>query len=217
MCTTFLIPRVVSNLGRAFLGFLSQVLANFWLFCNFAWAFFVAHQQRICLQFQRFRFNLSVRKISGEGNGNPLQYSCLGNPMDRRAWWTTVLRVERESDTTWWLNGNSKVTSFLIAFHQDRLLITALGKVFLTLFQIRSIPPDRTGENFFPVASIMVLPRCHCANARIKVCFPRNDTPVLQLVMEASGSCPSFPDLTLWTWDFNSISELGEEKWGEKG
>ena len=26
----------------------------------------------------------------GEGNGNPLQYSCLGNPMDRGAWWTTV-------------------------------------------------------------------------------------------------------------------------------
>ena len=23
----------------------------------------------------------------GEGNGNPLQYSCLGNPMDRAAWW----------------------------------------------------------------------------------------------------------------------------------
>ena len=26
----------------------------------------------------------------GEGNGNPLQCSCLGNPMDRGAWWTTV-------------------------------------------------------------------------------------------------------------------------------
>ena len=26
----------------------------------------------------------------GGGNGNPLQYSCLGNPMDREAWWATV-------------------------------------------------------------------------------------------------------------------------------
>ena len=26
----------------------------------------------------------------GEGNSNPLQYSCLGNPMDRGAWWVTV-------------------------------------------------------------------------------------------------------------------------------
>ena len=29
----------------------------------------------------------------GEGNGNPLQYSCLENPMDRGAWWATVLGV----------------------------------------------------------------------------------------------------------------------------
>ena len=26
----------------------------------------------------------------GVGNSNPLQYSCLGNPMDREAWWATV-------------------------------------------------------------------------------------------------------------------------------
>ena len=35
----------------------------------------------------------------GEGNGNPLQYSCLGNPMDGGAWWATVPAVA-ESDTT---------------------------------------------------------------------------------------------------------------------
>ena len=29
----------------------------------------------------------------GEGNGNPLQYSCLENPVDRRAWWVVVHRV----------------------------------------------------------------------------------------------------------------------------
>jgi len=28
----------------------------------------------------------------GEGHGNPLQYSCLENPMDREAWWATVQR-----------------------------------------------------------------------------------------------------------------------------
>ena len=35
----------------------------------------------------------------GEGNGNPLQYCCLENPMDRGAWWATVYEVA-ESDTT---------------------------------------------------------------------------------------------------------------------
>ena len=36
----------------------------------------------------------------GEGNGNPLQYSCLGNPMDRGAWWAIVYGVAKELDTT---------------------------------------------------------------------------------------------------------------------
>ena len=30
-----------------------------------------------------------------EGNGNALQYSCLGNPMDREAWWATVHGVTK--------------------------------------------------------------------------------------------------------------------------
>jgi len=30
-----------------------------------------------------------------EGNGNPLQYSCLENPMDRGAWWVTVHGVAK--------------------------------------------------------------------------------------------------------------------------
>ena len=35
----------------------------------------------------------------GEGNGDPLQYSCLGNPMDRRTWRTTVHEVAKSR--TW--------------------------------------------------------------------------------------------------------------------
>ena len=35
------------------------------------------------------------RRSSGEGNGNPLQYSCLENPMDRGAWWAIVHRVTK--------------------------------------------------------------------------------------------------------------------------
>jgi len=31
----------------------------------------------------------------GEGHGNPLQYSCLKNPMDRGAWWATVHEVAK--------------------------------------------------------------------------------------------------------------------------
>ena len=34
-------------------------------------------------------------RSSGEGNSNPLQYSCLENPMDRGAWWATVRGIAR--------------------------------------------------------------------------------------------------------------------------
>ena len=35
----------------------------------------------------------------GEGNGNPLLYSCLGNPMDRGVWWATVHGVTKSATT----------------------------------------------------------------------------------------------------------------------
>ena len=40
-------------------------------------------------------FDPWVRKILREGNGNPFQYSCLGNPMDRGAWQATVHGVAK--------------------------------------------------------------------------------------------------------------------------
>ena len=44
----------------------------------------------------------------GEGNDKPLQYSCLGNPMDRGAWWATVHGVARvghdlATKSPWWI------------------------------------------------------------------------------------------------------------------
>ena len=36
----------------------------------------------------------------GGGHGNPLQYSCLENPIDRGAWWATVHGDHKKSNTT---------------------------------------------------------------------------------------------------------------------
>ena len=40
----------------------------------------------------------------GEGNGNPLQYSCLENPVDRRAWWAAVHGVAQSRTQLKWLS-----------------------------------------------------------------------------------------------------------------
>ena len=42
------------------------------------------------------------RRSPGEGNGNPLQYSYLGNPIHRGTWWTTVHEVTKELGMTLW-------------------------------------------------------------------------------------------------------------------
>ena len=40
-------------------------------------------------------------RYPGGGHGNPLQYSCLGNPMDRGVWQTAAHEVAKDSDKTW--------------------------------------------------------------------------------------------------------------------
>ena len=41
------------------------------------------------------QFSLWVGRSPGEGNGNPLQHSCLGNPMDKGSWQATSMGLQR--------------------------------------------------------------------------------------------------------------------------
>ena len=68
----------------------------------------------------------------GEGNGNPLQYSCLENPVERGAWWAIVHGVAKESNMTEWLNSSN--SSSVIVFGK-MLHICALN-VFIYWFQL---------------------------------------------------------------------------------
>ena len=53
-------------------------------------------------------------RAPGEGNGNSLQYSCLGNPMDKRTWWATVHGVVRLRDYTATIMYNATFQEILI-------------------------------------------------------------------------------------------------------
>ena len=55
---------------------------------------------------ERLHFHFSLSCI-GEGNGNPLQCSCLENPRDGGAWWAAVYGVAQSQTRLEWLGGSS--------------------------------------------------------------------------------------------------------------
>ena len=62
-------------------------------------------------------------RFPGEGIGNPLQYSSLGNPMDRGAWGATVHAVAKKLDTTEQLNNNNKLGRDTVSQFPQHLLL----------------------------------------------------------------------------------------------
>ena len=58
---------------------------------------------------ERLHFHFSLSCI-GEGNGNPLQCSCLENPRDRGAWWAAVYGVTQSRTLLKWLSSSSRAT-----------------------------------------------------------------------------------------------------------
>ena len=53
-------------------------------------------------------FNMLSKLVIGEGNGTPLQYSCLENPMDGGAWWAAVHGVAKSG---------TRLSNFTFTFH----------------------------------------------------------------------------------------------------
>ena len=64
---------------------------------------------------ERLLFHFSLSCI-GEGNGNPLQHSCLENPRDRGAWWATVYGVTQSRTPLKW-HSSSSSSRILSSWH----------------------------------------------------------------------------------------------------
>ena len=75
---------------------------------------------------------LCYRRLFGEGNGTPLQYSCPENPMDRRAWWAAAHGVKKSR--TW-------LSDFTFTFH-----FPALEKEMATHSSVLAWRIPGTGE-----------------------------------------------------------------------
>ena len=95
-------------------------------------------------------------RYHGEGNGNSLQYSCLGNPMDIGAWWAAVHGVPKDSDTTWWLSAHKiRISNFDSYLNNWDVLQRDLNQILW----IRRISGNSIGFGFYswfsylPVAS----------------------------------------------------------------
>ena len=64
----------------------------------------MALKNRLC----QSTFNMGILGSIGEGNGNPIQYSCLANPTDGGAWWAAVHGVAE----SW-----TRLSDFTFTFH----------------------------------------------------------------------------------------------------
>ena len=62
---------------------------------------------------ERLHFHVSLSCI-GEGNGNPLQCSCLENPRDGGAWWAAVYGVAQSGTWLTWLSSSSSSSLYLL-------------------------------------------------------------------------------------------------------
>ena len=100
---------------------------------------------RICLPCRRHGFYPWVRKIPWKRKQNPLQYSCLENPMDRGAWWATARGVTKELETTEWLNNNIMTATFcLLILSNNKKKVLKLTTKIVNL----SISPSNSTSSF---------------------------------------------------------------------
>ena len=78
-----------------------------------------------------FHFSLSCM---GEGNGNPLQCSCLKNPRDGGAWWAAVFGVAQSRTRLKWLSSSSSSMHEIMSSANNGYLISFLfGRLFICL------------------------------------------------------------------------------------
>ena len=110
-----------------------------------------------------FHFSLSC---IGEGNGNPLQCSCLENPRDRGVWWATVYEVPQNRTRLKWLSGSSIMSAknidknmVICSFEDEETSYSFMDSIFIRW---------RTGKRNIPLGLEHQVTFCsHCSKLQI--------------------------------------------------
>ena len=86
---------------------------------------------------------------TGEGNGNPLQYSCLENPRDGRAWWAAVYGVTLSQTRLKWLGCRGIILNIQKITIASRWCKIWLASVFSFKFLVTSVLLNLNLEKIF--------------------------------------------------------------------
>ena len=98
-------------------------------------------------------------KSPGGGHGNPFQYSCLENPMNRRAWWSTVLRVTKVQTTETTLQACTQVTVELALWGSRQ--------------RVKPVDNNEVVYEYFSLGNVFLC-TFHCIHAQIGALSSRN-------------------------------------------
>ena len=90
---------------------------------------------------ERLHFHFSLSCI-GEGNGNPLQCSCLENPRDRGAWWAAVYGVAQSRTRLKRISSSSSSKAYIQARK------TNIGSDRAELQRVRALEPVSPNSDF---------------------------------------------------------------------
>ena len=157
----------------------------------YQWSLQVAQWERNCLQSGEQGLIPGSGRSPEEGNDNALQYSCLGNPMDRGAWWAAVHGVTKGPDVTYSLNSSNSVIQFSSVQSLSRVWLfatpwIAARQASLSITNSQSLPKLMSIKSVMPSSHVIL---CH---------------PLLLLppILPASVS---FPVSQLFTWGGQSI------------
>ena len=80
-----------------------------------------------------FHFLLSC---IGEGNGNPLQCSCLENPRDGRAWWAAVTGVAQSRTQLKWLSSSHSLLDLRVSIEKSAVILMGISLCVICCFSL---------------------------------------------------------------------------------